>query len=172
MWMVMQVLTPCVQNGRNADVGSEVLGIGSNDGESLCCSFQQQAIDDGLVLISDPAKRSRQPEHQVEIRYRQELSFARRKPSRCRLSLAFTAVPIAAGNGQRPLPVLWADPVMGSWRRLDRALVSAAANSAHHYEVRLRSAISLSDGWNAPRRRCGGTIDSMASSFSVGSPRV
>src|SRR5258708_6139011 len=67
---------------------------------------------------------------------------------------------------------LWANPLMGSWRRLDRALVSAAANSAHHYEVRLRSAISLSDGWNAPRRRCGGTIDSMASSFSVGSPRV
>jgi hypothetical protein len=36
----------------------------------------------------------------------------------------------------------------------------------------LRSAISLSDGWNAPRRRCGGTIDSMTTSFSVGSPRV
>jgi hypothetical protein len=69
-------------------------------------------------------------------------------------------------------PALWANPLMGSWRRLDRALVSAAANSAHHYEERLRSAISLSDGWNAPRRRCGGTIDSMASSFSVGSPRV
>ena len=48
----------------------------------------------------------------------------------------------------------------------------AAASSALHYEVRLRRAISLSDGWNAPRRRCGGTIDSMASSFSVGSPRV
>jgi hypothetical protein len=60
----------------------------------------------------------------------------------------------------------------GEWRRLDRALVSAAANPAHHYEGRLRSSISLSGGWNAPRRRCGGTIDSMASSFSVGSPRV
>jgi hypothetical protein len=66
----------------------------------------------------------------------------------------------------------WANPVMGSWRRLDCTLVSTAANPAHHYEGHLRSAISLSDCWNAPRRRCGGTIDSMASSFSVGSPRV
>ena len=67
--------------------------------------------------------------------------------------------------------------LMGKFRNgelaaADCTLVSAAANPAHHYEGRLRSAISLSDGWNAPRRRCGGTIDSMASSFSVGSPRV
>src|SRR5436190_10484067 len=95
MRMMMEVFTPCVQNCRDADVGSDVLGIGSNDGEGLGRSFQQQAIDDGLVLIGDPAKRSRQPEHQVEIRYRQELGFARRKPSRCGLLLAFTAVPIA-----------------------------------------------------------------------------
>jgi hypothetical protein len=31
----------------------------------------------------------------VKIRYRQELGFARRKPCRCRLPLAFTAMPIA-----------------------------------------------------------------------------
>src|SRR5450432_4187365 len=61
---------------------------------------------------------------------------------------------------------------MGSWRGLGRAVVSAAASPAHHCEGRLRSAINLSDGWNAPRRKYGGTIDSMASSFSVGSPRV
>jgi hypothetical protein len=91
----MKVLTPGVQNRRDADVGSEVLRIGGNDGESLRCSLQQQAIDDGLVLIGNPAKRRRQSEHQVEIRDRQELGFARCKPSRCRLPLAFTAVPIA-----------------------------------------------------------------------------
>ena len=33
-------------------------------------------------------------------------------------------------------------------------------------------AISLSGGRKAPLRRCGGTIASIASSFSVGSPRV
>ena len=54
----------------------------------------------------------------------------------------------------------------------DPTFAPAAADPAHHYETLLRSAISLSDGWNAPRRRCGGTIASMASSFSVGSPLV
>jgi hypothetical protein len=83
MRMVMKVLTPGVQNCHDADVGSEVLGIGSNDGRGLGRSFQQQAIYDGLVLISDPAKRRRQPEYQVEIRHRQEFGFPRRKPCRC-----------------------------------------------------------------------------------------
>ena len=41
-----------------------------------------------------------------------------------------------------------------------------------HYEACRSNASSLSVGWNAPRRRCGGTIASIASSFSVGSPRV
>jgi hypothetical protein len=52
------------------------------------------------------------------------------------------------------------------------SFASSAANPTLHYEGRLRSAMSLSDGSNVPRRKCGGTIDSIASSFSVGSPRV
>src|SRR5436190_6793096 len=51
--------TPCVQNCRDADVGSEVFGIGSNDSESLRCSSQKQAIDSGLVLVGDSAKSRR-----------------------------------------------------------------------------------------------------------------
>src|ERR1700740_3378498 len=57
MRMVVEVLSPTVQNCREADVSREVLGTSRNKSESLPCSFQQQAIDDGLVLISDPAKR-------------------------------------------------------------------------------------------------------------------
>src|SRR5712671_4196636 len=60
MRMVMEVVTPTVQNCRDADVSPEVLGISSNEGESLGRSLQQQAIDDGLVLIGDPPKRGRQ----------------------------------------------------------------------------------------------------------------
>ena len=43
---------------------------------------------------------------------------------------------------------------------------------APHYERALSIAISLSGGRNVPFRRCGGMMASMASSFSVGSPRV
>jgi hypothetical protein len=42
MWMMMEVLTPCVQNRRDADVGSEVLGIGSNDGEVSAAAFSSR----------------------------------------------------------------------------------------------------------------------------------
>ena len=134
--------------------------------------LEQEVVDHGLVLEGDVGDRGRQREHDMEVGHRQQLGLALGEPVPGRRALALRAVPVAAGNGRRPLPALWADPVMGSWRRLDRALVTATANPAHHYDGRLRSAISLSDGWNAPRRRCGGTIDSMASSFSVGSPRV
>jgi hypothetical protein len=90
----MKVLTPGVQNGGDANVGSEVFAIGSNDGEGLGGSLQQQAINYRLVLIGDPAQRSRHPENHVEIRHRQELGFARREPCSCRLPLAFGAVPV------------------------------------------------------------------------------
>ena len=103
---------------------------------------------------------------------RQEFGLAVFEPLSRRCGLTLRAVAVATGNGRRPLPALWALPVMGSRRRLERAFAFAAANPALHYEERLRSSISLSDGWKAPRRKCGGTIDSMASSFSVGSPRV
>jgi Transposase zinc-binding domain len=46
------------------------------------------------------------------------------------------------------------------------------ANTPHHYEVPFSRAISLSGGRKTPRRSCGGTMASIASSFSVGSPRV
>jgi hypothetical protein len=43
---------------------------------------------------------------------------------------------------------------------------------APHYGFALSRAMSLSGGRKDPLRRCGGTTASMASSFSVGSPRV
>src|SRR5580700_8819459 len=86
-----------MQDCGDADVGTEVLAIGGSGGEGLGRRLEQQAIDDGLVLLGDPAKRRRQPEHQVKIRHGQELGFTRRKPCRCRLPLAFSAVPVATG---------------------------------------------------------------------------
>ena len=43
---------------------------------------------------------------------------------------------------------------------------------ALHYDLALSIAISLSGGRKDPFRKCGGTMACMASSFSVGSPRV
>ena len=164
--------SPCVQHGGHADPRAQMFGIGGDRDHRLGGGLEQQVVNHGLVLIGDVADRRRQGEDHMVVGDRQQLGLALGQPSLRRRALALRAMPIATANGRRPLAVLWANPVMGSWRRLGRALCAAAANPAHHYEGGLRSAISRSGGWNAPRRRCGGTIDSMASSFSVGSPRV
>ena len=134
--------------------------------------LEQDVVDDRLVLQRDGGNCCRHREDDVEIRHRQQLGLTIGKPLGASQALALRAVPVAAANGRRPLAALWATPVMGSWRRLDCFQAPVAASPAHHYAALLRSAISLSAGWNVPRRRCGGTIASIASSFSVGSPRV
>ena len=163
---------PGVKHGGDADARAQMLGVRSDRHHRLGGGAEKQIVDNRLVLPGYVSNLAGQREDDMEVADRQQVGFALGQPGASSGALAFGTVPVAARNGRCPLPALWADPVMGSWRRLDRALVSAAANPAPHYEGRLRSAISLSDGWNAPRRRCGGTIDSMASSFAVGSPRV
>jgi len=67
--------------------------------------------------------------------------------------------------------------LMGKFRNGELATVSAAAKPktdacVPHYGLALSKAMSLSGGRKEPLRKCSGTIASMASSFSVGSPRV
>jgi hypothetical protein len=51
----------------------------------------------------------------MEVADRQQVGFTLGQPGARSGALAFGAMPIAAANGRRPLPALWADPVMGSW---------------------------------------------------------
>jgi hypothetical protein len=85
-------------------------------------------VDHRLVLIGDVRDSCRQREHDMEIPYRQEFGFALGQPLACGSALTLGAVPIAATNGRRPLLALWADPVMGSWRRADRVFEQVAAS--------------------------------------------
>jgi len=48
----------------------------------------------------------------------------------------------------------------------------SSGGRALHYDLARSRAMSLSGARKEPLRRCGGTIASMASSFSLGSPRV
>ena len=97
MRMMLEVLAPGVQDGGDADVGAEVLGIGRNGGERLGCGREQQSIDLGLVLVGDGAERGRQREHHMEVRHRQQFSLARRQPGLSGRPLALRAVPVATG---------------------------------------------------------------------------
>ena len=94
--VVIEVLAPAVQDGSNADVGAEVLGLGRDGGERLGRGRKQQSIDLGLVLVGDRADCGWQREHHVEVRHRQQFGFARRKPRLGGRPLALGAVPVTA----------------------------------------------------------------------------
>ena len=57
--VVIEALSPGVQDGGEADVGAEVLGIGGDRRERLGRSREQQPIHLGLVLVGDRTDRGR-----------------------------------------------------------------------------------------------------------------
>jgi hypothetical protein len=77
---------------------------------------EQDVVDRGLVLVGDVGDFGRQREYDVEVRHRQQFRLALGQPLACCCCLTLRTMPVAAGNGRLPLPALWADPVMGSWR--------------------------------------------------------
>ena len=108
----------------------------------------------------------------MEVIDGQKLRLALGEPFAGGAALALRTVTIATSNGARTITC-----VMGKFRNGELAAVWSAAKPktrafAPHYGLALSKAMSLSGGRKEPLRRCGGTIASMASSFSVGSPRV
>src|SRR5438132_4704624 len=55
MRMVLEVLAPAVQDSSDANVGTEVLAIGSNGGERFGCGREQQSINAGFIVVGDRA---------------------------------------------------------------------------------------------------------------------
>jgi hypothetical protein len=105
-----------MEHGGDADTGTEVLGIGGDREQSLGRGAEQQIVDHRLVLVGDRSNLSGQGEDQVEVADRQQIGLAGGKPVLRRRALALGAMAVATSNGRRPLPALWAKPVMGSWR--------------------------------------------------------
>ena len=86
-----------MQHGGEPDAGAEVLGVGRDGDQGLGGDFEQQVIDDRLVLIGDVGDRSRQGEDDMEIGHGQEFGLAVGQPLFGSDSLALRAVPVAAG---------------------------------------------------------------------------
>ena len=49
---------PGVEHGRESDAGAEVLGVGGDGDQGLGGGFEQQVIDNGLVVIGNVGDRS------------------------------------------------------------------------------------------------------------------
>jgi len=95
--MVGQCCSPGVQYGGEPDARAEVVGVRRDGDQGLGGGFEQQVIDDRLVVIGNVGDRSRQGENDMKIGHGQEFGPAVGEPLLGRGGLALRAVPIAAG---------------------------------------------------------------------------
>jgi hypothetical protein len=68
MRMKKEVLSPAVQDGKEADLRTEVLGIGRNCFQGLGCSPEENAVDNPLVLESNRGNLFRDGEDNMKVR--------------------------------------------------------------------------------------------------------
>ncbi len=94
---MVERLPPGVEDGGDADGGTEMLGIGRDGEQRLGRCLEQQGIDRRLVLVGDGADRCRQGEDDVVVGDWQQIGLARRKPRNRRPPLALRAVAVATG---------------------------------------------------------------------------
>ena len=59
MRVLGQCRSPGVEYGGEPDARAEVLGVGRDSDQGLSGDFEQQVIDDGLVVIGDVGDRPR-----------------------------------------------------------------------------------------------------------------
>lgn len=97
MRVIMEVLSPGVQNRDEADLCTQMSGIGSKLAQRLGDGAKLDRVNDILVLEGDCGDLLRQGEDDVEGADRQKVGLPRGKPVTARLSLALRAMPVAAG---------------------------------------------------------------------------
>lgn len=64
-----------MEDGGDAELGAEMLGIARDGGERLRRAAEQDGIDDSLVLEGDLSGGGRHGKDDVEIRYGKEFSL-------------------------------------------------------------------------------------------------
>jgi len=96
MGMVRERLPPAVQDGDPTDLAAQMLPIGGDGLQGPDRGFEQDGIDDGLVLEGDRPDRGRHGEHDVEVGRGQEVLPPRVEPGLAGRPLALRAMPVAA----------------------------------------------------------------------------
>lgn len=96
MRVMQHGLPPGVKDGDEADLGAQVLGIGSDRAQGLGSGVKQDFVDHGLVLVGDRGDFLGQREDYVEIVSGNELGLAILQPLRAHQGLTLRAVAISA----------------------------------------------------------------------------
>jgi len=82
MRVMLQILAPGMQNGDEADLGTQVPGIDSDGAQSFGGGVKQDVVDGGLVLVRDRGDLLGQREDNVEIADGKEVGPAIFQPLR------------------------------------------------------------------------------------------
>lgn len=93
--VMRQGLPPGVQDGNHPSLGTEILAIGGDQADRLCRGFEDDVVDDCLVLQGDGGDRGRHRKDEMEIRDRQQVDAAIGHPLSARQALTLRAVPVA-----------------------------------------------------------------------------
>ena len=80
MRVMHQILSPCVQDGDEADLGAQVFGVSANGAQRLGGGAKQDVVHHSLVLVRDRRNLLRHGEDDVEILNRQQFSLPFFKP--------------------------------------------------------------------------------------------
>src|SRR5882757_7839400 len=96
MGMMLEVLSPGMEQAEKSDVGSKVPGIASQFEHGRGADAIEQIVEQPLVLQYKSGEFMGQREHDVEVRHGQQLSRTRGQPLGARVPLALLAVPVAA----------------------------------------------------------------------------
>jgi hypothetical protein len=96
MRMMLQILTPGVEDGDEADLRAQVLGSRCDRAQGLGGGVKQDVVDYGLILIRNRGDGLGQRKDHVEVLNGKEVGLAIFQPLRTDQRLAFRAVPIAA----------------------------------------------------------------------------
>ena len=105
MRMEKQVLSPTVKYGEKADLGAQMLGIGSDGGQGLGRGSEENAVDEIFVLVSDGSDRFGNREDDVKIVRRQNLGRSFFDPLGTCEGLTLWTVAVAAAVVTGPLVI-------------------------------------------------------------------
>jgi hypothetical protein len=86
-----------VEHAEEANLHSEMLGIGSDLQQSRGAGAEQEVIDDFLILQSQPGKLVGYGEHDMDVADGQQFFAALGKPLVASVGLALGTVPVTAG---------------------------------------------------------------------------
>src|SRR3984893_3490296 len=94
--MMQQCLAPGVEDGEEAELCAEMLGIGGDRLQGFGGGVEQDVVDRSLVVMGDRGDLSRHGEDDMEVWHCEELGSSVFKPLGTRQGLALWAVAIAA----------------------------------------------------------------------------